>query len=310
MRPSFQQVEAGLWGLLIGDAAGVPYEFHHPEGLPPIREIEMVPPAGFCRSYAHVEPGTWSDDGAQALCLASSLIECPGWDVDDFAARLLRWHKRGYMAVDGLIFDIGVQSGSALRRLLGGVPPLQAGLAGERNNGNGGLMRSLPVALLLPGDDAEVMRVAHEQSAVTHRHPRAQVCCSLYCLWARREMERTASPWEDAVESLRALLPAGSELRRELEEVVLPAGDLPPGGTGYVVDALHSARAACRESSYESVVQAAIALGHDTDTTACIAGGIAGIRHGREAIPARWHSRLRGRPLLTSVLDRARKRLG
>ena len=310
MKPTFRHVEAGLWGLLVGDAVGVPYEFHPPQTLPPTGEIDLLPPPSFSRSYSHIEPGTWSDDGAQALCLASSLIECPAWDVDDFAARLLRWHKRGYLAVDGRVFDIGVQTGSALRRLLEGTPPLLAGLAGERNNGNGGLMRSLPVALLVPGDDSELVRVAHEQSAVTHRHPRSQVCCSLYCLWARREMEQTSNPWEAAVDALRALLPAGSDHRRELEEVILPAAANPPRGTGYVVDALHSARVACKQPTYETVVQSAIAFGNDTDTTACIAGGIAGIRHGREGIPARWHSGLRGRPLLDSVLHRARVRLG
>ncbi len=59
---------------------------------------------------------------------------------------------------------------------------------------------------------------------------------------------------------------------------------------------------------YEAVVRAAIGLGHDTDTSACVAGGIAGLHDGYEAIPARWRGGLRGEelyaPLLRALLDR------
>jgi ADP-ribosylglycohydrolase len=68
------------------------------------------------------------------------------------------------------------------------------------------------------------------------------------------------------------------------------------------VDTLWSAREAVTEPSYEEVVRAAISLGHDTDTTACVAGGIAGARGGTEGIPARWLAQLRGRELVDPLL--------
>jgi ADP-ribosylglycohydrolase len=74
-------------------------------------------------------------------------------------------------------------------------------------------------------------------------------------------------------------------------------------GSGYVVDCLRSAVWVSRESSYEAVVRAAIRLGHDTDTTACVAGGIAGLRWGIGAIPIRWHAQLRGVEMLDDLLD-------
>jgi len=92
-------VVGGLVGLLVGDAVGVPYEFNAPEDLPDRHHIDMVPPAGFARSHAGVPPGTWSDDGAQALCLLASLLECGKFSLPDFADRLLRWYDGGYMAV-------------------------------------------------------------------------------------------------------------------------------------------------------------------------------------------------------------------
>ncbi|MEO7093618.1 MAG: ADP-ribosylglycohydrolase family protein, partial [Polyangiales bacterium] len=155
------------------------------------------------------------------------------------------------------------------------------------------------------GSDAELVDDAHRQSRVTHGHLRSQVCCALYCLWARRTLEGAGNDaWSPAVRSLRAVYRSDPAALHELEEHVRP--DRPPGGkgSGYVLDALHSARAACEAGTFEDVVRAAIALGDDTDTTACIAGGIAGARDGVESIPARWRSALRGRDLLEPLLAR------
>jgi len=307
MPASLAQIESGFWGLLIGDAVGVPYEFHTPCEIPASPHIQMIPPAGFARSYGHVAPGTWSDDGAQALCLAASLIAKPDFNLTDFARRLVKWFTMGYMAVDGNVFDVGIQTATALHRVARGEPPAHTGLDGERNNGNGSLMRSLPLALLHRGDNPALVAAAHLQSAVTHAHPRAQACCALYCLWARHEIQRHAAPWEAAVRSLRSIYPRSSPHRTELEEVVLTYTR--SSGSGYVVDSLHSARLACQATSYEKVIQAAVALGNDTDTTACIAGGIAGIRHGKANIPAHWIDGLRGKELLIPLLERIRRRL-
>lgn len=84
-----ERYAGGLWGLLVGDALGVPYEFSFADGLPPMEQIEMVPPEGYRKTYPGVPEGTWSDDGAQALCLLDSLLECDRLDLDDFAGRML-----------------------------------------------------------------------------------------------------------------------------------------------------------------------------------------------------------------------------
>lgn len=304
MHATWEQAEGGLLGLLVGDALGVPYEFHEPRDLPPRGQIQMVSPPGFPRSYSHIPPGTWSDDGAQALCLLDTLLACRGWNPDHFASRLLAWYREGYLAVDGKVFDVGIQTGTALDRLAGGISPLEAGLSGERNNGNGSLMRALPLVLLHEADDASLVSLSHAQSRLTHAHPRSQVCCALYALWARSEIRRDPDPWARAVASLHSLYAQDSAFAGELEFVVAASASRPPAGTGYVVDCLVSAKHACGEKSYEDIVQSAIRLGHDTDTTACVAGGIAGIRHGKAGIPASWLANLRGRNILDPLLER------
>jgi len=134
------RIAGGLQGLLIGDALGVPYEFHAAEDLPPAALIDFDPPSTFRRSHHGVPPGTWSDDGAQALCLLASLLDCDGLNLTSFAGRLLNWAAWGYLAVDGHVFDIGVQTQRALECLKQGVPPELAGPASEYDNGNGALM--------------------------------------------------------------------------------------------------------------------------------------------------------------------------
>ena len=305
MHAAREQIEGGLLGLLVGDALGVPYEFHDPSEIPPLAQIDMVPPLGFLRSYSHIEPGTWSDDGSQALCLLESLLESQGWNPDDFASRLLAWFRNGHLAVGGKVFDVGIQTGVALERLASGISPLEAGLDGERNNGNGSLMRTLPAVLLHNGDDDSLVALVHAQSCLTHAHPRSQVCCALYALWARKEMQNSHDPWDDAVRVLLTIYSPGSPHRTELERTVLLFPENHPVcGSGYVVDCLHSARAACQEPDYPSIIRAAVAFGNDTDTTACVAGGIAGLRHGRRGIPADWLSALRGGDILLPILTR------
>jgi ADP-ribosylglycohydrolase len=304
MIPFRDRLEGGIFGLLIGDALGVPYEFHAPEALPPLADIEMTPPAQFPRAHARVPPATWSDDGAQALILLASLLDHSALDMQDFGTRLVAWYERGYMAVDQDVFDVGIQTSQAIQRMIAGTPAATAGRTDEHANGNGSLMRVLPLALWHRGSDSALVEDAHRQSSVTHGHARAQACCALYCLWARRILHNVAEPWRDAVVALRGIYGRNSPEYAELEWAIRP-NEPPEGrGSGYVVDSLRSARWALQAGGYEQAVKAAIGLGHDTDTTACIAGGIAGIRDGVDAIPKRWRTQLRGTELVEPLLGR------
>lgn len=296
-----ERLLGGLWGLLVGDALGVPYEFHPPEDLPPAASVDYAPPPGFRRAHPGVPPGTWSDDGAQALVLLESLLRCGRLDLDDLGRGLLAWYERGFMAVDGVVFDVGIQTTQALDALRAGVAAAEAGPAHEQANGNGALMRVLPLALWHQGSDEALVADAQRQSLVTHGHLRSQVCCALYCLWARATLRDERDPWASAVARLRAIYGPGSAPLAELEQAVRP-DDPPEGrGSGYVVDTLRSARQALAVGPYPQAVRAAIALGHDTDTTACVAGGIAGLRDGVGAIPQHWREALRGQELLRSL---------
>ncbi len=95
---------------------------------------------------------------------------------------------------------------------------------------------------------------------------------------------------------------AGTPLGAALEDLL--AWDLRTGG-GHVADAFWSAWEAVEGSdSYEAAVTRAVRFGHDTDTTAAIAGGLAGIRWGIAGIPAAWLAGMRGHDLAGPLVDR------
>lgn len=297
--PSLQaRLRGGLLGLLVGDALGVPYEFHSAASIPAPAEIEITPPAGFERAHAGVPPGTWSDDGAQALALLDALVRDRTLNLDTFATNLLNWFNRGAFTPDGEVFDVGLQTRQALHALAAGASPSASGRSGERDNGNGSLMRCLPVAMVATSRDDAVL-LARKQSVVTHGHARSQLCCALYCLTAVGILE--GQPAADAVRAAEdALLERCTGTAEEAElKIALDGRFDAPQGSGYVVDSFWSAiHCLLSTHSYEGCVKRAIALGNDTDTTACIAGGLAGLLYGEEAIPQRWLAALRGRTIV------------
>ena len=299
-----EQLKGAIYGLLVGDAVGVSYEFLLAEQLPAYEQIEMLPPNNFAKTYPHIPVGTWSDDGAQALCLLDSLLYKNKMDTEDFMKRICNWYQCGYMAVDFQVFDVGVQTAEAIRNYLSGVPLLQVANNDVLANGNGSLMRVLPLAIWHQGSDIQLIEDAYAQSHVTHAHLRSKVCCALYCLWARSILNGLdiAAAWSDAVTKLRAYLKDKPDDLEQLEYYIRP-DELEKGtGSGYVVDCLKSARYALKQTTYQDVIKTAIAFGRDTDTTACVAGGIAGLYFGFDSIPESWLAQLRAKDLVEPLL--------
>jgi ADP-ribosylglycohydrolase len=133
-----ERLAGGVWGHLVGDALGVPYEFLEPEEIG-----EVV----WAKVGTHGQPaGTWSDDGGLMLALLDSLLN-KGFDLQDQGRRALAWLE-GPDYKPGLRFDVGNTTRESLMRLKSGVEASLAGGDRERHLGNGSLMRILPVALV------------------------------------------------------------------------------------------------------------------------------------------------------------------
>lgn len=298
------RLRGAVYGFLVGDALGVPYEFSSAAELPAPDLIEMTPPVGFQRAHQGVPQGTWSDDGAQALHLLRVLLEGDAAIEERFAKGLHSWSVSGELTPDGRVFDIGIQTQEALARLARGVPPNQSGPYEEQNNGNGSLMRVLPAALLPAADDGVLIDRARRQSLPTHGHARSLLACSLSTLISARLLEGQGfvRALDDAQEYLEDTT-AGVE-RHELR-IFLDGRLDAPNGSGYVVDCFWSSVAAVlRTHTFEDCVRCAISFGNDTDTTACVAGGWAGLLYGEDAIPERWREQLQGKHFVEPLLER------
>lgn len=282
---------AGLLGVCVGDALGVPVEFTRRDKLIKSPVISMQ---GY-GSY-NQPPGTWSDDSSLTFCLAESL--CSGFSLDTIAQSFCRWYQEDYWTPHGVLFDIGGTTRNAIENLLAGVEPIMAGGIEERNNGNGSLMRILPIAYYhksLPF--SELIERVHQVSSITHRHPCCQMACGIYISIAINLLQgdEPTTAYIQGIEAVRDIYnqsPYTSEVHRfsrvlsgEIHQ--LPVEEIQSGG--YVIDSLEAAIWCFLNSqSYSETVLKAVNLGRDTDTTGAITGGLAGIYYGVENIPTEW----------------------
>jgi ADP-ribosylglycohydrolase len=304
-----ERLAGAVWGHLVGDAVGVPYEFRPG----PITDVR------FGATGTHGQPpGTWSDDGALMLALLDSLLPDTrpgathrgGFDPADQARRMLAWAEEGAYTpdADGR-FDIGNTTAAALAALRRGVAPEDAGPADERSQGNGSLMRILPVALTArdPVKLPELTDQAHRASRVTHGHPTTQAVCALYVLLCRGLMRGEHDrlfAFAEARAKMRLWYGRTGASAHLAGLDALEAWTARSGRT-FVLDSFWSAWDAFASSgSYAETIERAVAYGNDTDSTAAIAGGLAGIYWGIDGIPAEWLAGMRGRDIVEPLVDR------
>ena len=289
-------------GLAAGDALGTTLEFRPPGSFEPIDDMVGGGPFG-------LKPGQWTDDTSMALCLATSLLECGGFDPTDQMQRYVRWWREGYLSSTGECFDIGITTSGSLSRFMQHGDPY-AGSADSMSAGNGSLMRLAPVPMRYAGDAGEAIAKAADSSRLTHQAIEAVDACRYFAgllVGALQGLDKQTllSPNYCPVELLRGSKPLA-------EEIALVAGGSfkdrePPHikGTGYVVNALEAALWAFhRSDGFREGALLAVNLGDDADTTGAIYGQIAGAYYGVDAIPATWRSQLAMAGTITSLADR------
>jgi ADP-ribosyl-[dinitrogen reductase] hydrolase len=285
------RILGGLWGSVIGDALGVPVEFMSRE------QVRRNPITGM-RGYGtfNLPPGSWSDDSSLLLCTVESLLN--GFDTSTMGEAFIRWLNERYWTPWGETFDVGNSTMSSIRRLMKGVLPEEAGGRGEHDNGNGSLMRIIPVGIFFAKQPIEeFLSDVHRTSSITHRHPRTLMACGFYCLMVRSLLEGYSADeaYKYAIDQVRVnytKMPFAEELNHF--ERLLPGlmGSFPETAiksSGYVVHTLEaSIWCLLSSNSFQEAVLKAVNLGEDTDTTGCVTGGLAGAYYGLKGIPKEW----------------------
>lgn len=306
MQISFSsRIRGAIYGALVGDALGVPVEFS-------LRSERDADPVQEMRSggYWHQLAGTWSDDGSMLLCTAEGVVD--GFSAERLGSLYVSWMNACHWAARDRVFDVGRTTETALSRVADGTSWAASGEDGDGDNGNGSLMRILPIGLRFRNADvATIMRHAADASRITHAHPRAQAACGFYSVIVAEVVKGIALP-----EAIQRALPvlAGAVTTLPDEQVVfgrLLGGRLAEWpresirSSGYVMHSLEAALwCALTHGTFRDAVLAAVNLGSDTDTTGCVAGGLLGALYGYEAIPPEWIAELPRRKDVDALLDK------
>ncbi|MBS9767668.1 MAG: ADP-ribosylglycohydrolase family protein [Flavobacteriaceae bacterium] len=298
-----KKLKDGIIGLAVGDALGLPVEFKSREEL---QENPLTDMRGY--GTYHQPKGTWSDDTSLTLCLLDALNR--GFDLKNIAENFVKWLIDSEFTPHGVVFDVGNTTQYSivnLRRILYHKTYNELILLrnedDEQTNGNGSLMRILPLynEVKTKGVEQEFIKIWNV-SALTHQHIRAGIACTLYLILIdeiSRENDKNKA-YENTQNRMKAFFKnenisesEQSHFRRLVVEDIwlLEMADIKSGG--YVMESLEaSIWCFLTTNSYKDAVLKAVNLGGDTDTIGAITGGMAGMYYGIENIPAEWKNAL------------------
>lgn len=291
------KIKTGILGVLVGDALGLPVQFKERSWFTKNPVTTMSGPGVFNKPK-----GSWSDDGSLTLALAASLAN--GYDLESIMKEFEAWFFYGKYTQDGQAYDMGQTTTNAILNYHRGISLEKCGGRTYYDNGNGSLMRILPLVFYLRfrfGPDftqvPQAMALIHEVSALTHGHELAKLSCGLYLSIANELLSGHSK--ESAVElGLQKAFdaydrdPQFEKVKFEYQRlkdlphfVQLPVQAI--GSSGFVKDTLEaSIWCLMKTSSYEEAVLKAVNLGYDTDTTAAVCGGLAALAY--DKIQSEW----------------------
>lgn len=297
-------------GHAIGDAMGVPTEFCIREKLlqKPVKEMVSSPKVG--------QPaGSWSDDTSMEICTIESYLEKKEFDYSDIMNKWTEWINEGKYTANGDTFDVGRTCLSAIRQYSNGINPIDCGLKDEMSNGNGSLMRILPVALYSYSkklSEKEIIKLTNEISSLTHGHNISKLGCYIYIKFIIALLEGKTKEEaynliqnldysmydEYSIEKYNRLLKANIK-DYKIDEI---------SSKGYVVDTLECALwIVMNAKDYRETIISSTNIGNDTDTIGAIAGSMAGIIYGINSIPKTWMDKLLRKDYLIDLALRFEK---
>lgn len=283
----------GIMGLVVGDALGVPVEFKKRDTF---KVNDMI---GY--GTYNQPPGTWSDDSSMTLATVESIARLGKIDPADIMQNFLMWFADAAFTPWDSVFDIGGATRRAITRYASGMNLSDCGGKSRMDNGNGSLMRILPLAFM-PCSVNDVNTV----SGLTHNHEISKRACRLYLIIAEQILK--GNPFRAYYTDTDIW---GGEFSRVREIWKLTRDEIK--SSGYVVDTLEAALwCLYHTNTYRDCVLTAVNLGEDTDTVAAVAGGLAGILYGcggESGIPDEWISQIARKDWIKGLCDKFENKL-
>ena len=257
------RIYGSIYGLVIGDAMGMPVEFKERDSFPEV--TEFLP-----KHHWNLDPGSWTDDTSMTLALMDSITKCLGINPEDQLNRYVKWYMNGKYSVNGKCFDIGNLTRMSLRNYIA-THAIESPYYGNEFSGNGSLMRHAPVPLFMyQFKDATLVEHASDvTSATTHSSKACLEYCRTYSKIIFEILQGTdKSVFEQRYQALMSL-PRDSVR-----------------SSGFVGDTFAAAMwSFLNTDSIMSCIIKAVNLGDDADTVGAVAGSIAGAYYGETNIP-------------------------
>ncbi len=301
----------GIIGHAIGDAMGVPIEFA-------MREKLLKHPVTKMLGYGShdVPEGSWSDDTTMEICLIESYIENKKFDLDSTMNKWIDWVKTGAYTPTGELFDIGRTCLRAIRNYEAGLTKAEeSGGKDINSNGNGSLMRLLPVAYYVNKNklnERETYELVKKVSSMTHAHEISILGCYIYILYVNNLLNG-----KDKFASYNMIKIADYSMftqdsldkyNRILKGNIKDLNISDISSSGYVLDTLEASLwVTLNAKDYKESIIGAINLGNDTDTIGAITGSMTGIIYGYDSIPKEWLEKLQKREYLEELCDNFEK---
>jgi ADP-ribosyl-[dinitrogen reductase] hydrolase len=278
-------------GALAGDAAGATLEFL---GRKPTAAEVNIALRMLGGGVWKTAPGQVTDDGELTLALAHGLAGTASYDRNRVAGFYRQWFLSSP-------FDVG----HATQNALGTGDPASPDLANQiqllaahrnrESKANGSLMRASAIGVW--GAARTIGRTVYAalfDARLTHPNPSCQWAGVAYVV-AIRHLLLNPGDAAGALKLTADILVEGEddaiEVRSWLDDAL--RGELPASypQAGYIRIAFTFAfHELSIQSSYESAIATTLASGGDTDTNACIVGGLIGALHGEKGIPERMRS--------------------
>jgi ADP-ribosylglycohydrolase len=301
-------VKDSLYGFIVGDAMGVPIEFEDREKL-------INKPVTSMLGYGShdVEAGVYSDDTSMTLATMDSIIKQNGIiNYNDIADKFCNWVNNNEYTATNKVFDIGRTTKYALIKYFNNkIDATMCGGTNINENGNGSLMRMLPIALYcfyknIKGDN-EIFTLVKNSSSITHAHDISILGCYIYVRYVISLLET-----KNKISSYNFIKKLDysmfiEEVKLEYSRILfsdistLNINDI--NSSGYVVNTLEAVFWIILNcSNYNESIIGAINLGGDTDTIGAITGSIAGILYGYDNISKRWISKLKNKDYIDEII--------
>lgn len=294
-------------GHAVGDAMGVPTQFCIREHLLKKPVTEMV------YSQKVGQPiGSWSDDTSMEISTIESYLDCGKFDYSDIMSKWVDWITKGEYTPAGKTFDVGNTCLYAIRQFSKGIDPLKCSMRDEYSNGNGSLMRILPIALYCWSkklSDEDTIKLSNDISQLTHGHDTSKLACYIYIKFIGSLLDGNSK--EDSYRYIQGLdysmydKDSVDKYKRILKGNIKDCTIDEIKSECYVVDTLECAFWIFMNSNdYRETIIASTNIGNDTDTIGGIAGSMAGIVYGIDSIPKNWLDKLMRKDYLIDLVLR------